>query len=183
MMGYIGYQIQGREARVALARPEKRNALNRAMIEELLGLLAKLASDPSIDSIVIFGLGPDFCAGADLAEIKERADETKRADIKRANGLMDFIEACPKPVIAKMQGHALGGGLELALACHKRVSSKDGIFGFPEITLGFLPAWGGQTRLPKLIGRDLAARMIHGGIRVGAPKALEWGLVDEIGPK
>jgi len=179
-MEKITCQIQDQTARITLNRPEKRNALNRTMISELHRLFCGLATDLSVGFVTISGIGPDFCAGADLTEIPDRTPEVKQADIDRANSLMDCIENFPKPVVAEIHGHALGGGLELALACHKRVSSASGIFGFPEITLGFLPAWGGVERLTRLIGSDLANRMVQTGIRVNAAQALDWGMIDGI---
>jgi enoyl-CoA hydratase/carnithine racemase len=170
-------QTQENIAHVILNRPEKRNALNRAMISELHKIFCELAVDNSVGTIILSGNGPDFCAGADLDEMKGRDSKTKDADIENANRLMGCIEHFPKPVTAKMHGHALGGGLELALACHKRASDDSGIFGFPEITLGLWPAWGGTMRLPKLIGVERAEYLIQTGKRIGAAQAAEWGLV------
>jgi len=180
-MDHVTYQIQGQTARIVLNRPEKRNALNRAMISELAEIFRELAKDTTLRSVVISGNGPDFCAGADLTEMPDRPPDVKRADINRANSLMDYIEKFPVPVTAEIHGHALGGGLELALACHKRVSGESGFFGFPETTLGLVPSWGGPERLSKLIGKDLTDRMVQTGIRINAAQALEWGIINEIG--
>jgi len=179
-MEHVTYQLQGQTARILLNRPEKRNALNRAMISALIGIFRELAKDTALHSVVISGNGPDFCSGADLTEMPNRPPDVKRADIDRANNLMDFIEQFPVPVIAEIHGHALGGGLELALACHKRISGESGIFGFPETTLGLVPAWGGPERLSRLIGKDLTDRIVQTGIRINAARALDWGIIDEI---
>ena len=179
-MCYVKHQIQNNVAQIILARPKKRNALNRAMISELYRIFCSLAADPLVSSVAITGTGPDFCAGADLDEMQGRGSLVKNADIERANKLMDCIGAFPKPVTAQLHGHVLGGGLELALACHRRVTDSSGVFAFPEMALGFLPAWGGTVRLPKLIGHANAAMMIHEGLGIGAASALEWGLVDEV---
>jgi enoyl-CoA hydratase len=176
LMEHISHQIKNNVALITLDRPKKRNALNRAMISEIYRIFTALASDAEVTSVTIFGNGRDFCAGADLTEMTGRTSEIKQSDIERANILMDYIENFPKPVTAVIHGHALGGGLELALACHTRVSDGSGIFGLPEITLGFLPTWGGQKRLPKLIGDELAWQMIQTGICIDAAQAERWGL-------
>src|SRR5262249_40402725 len=123
-----------------------------------------------------------FVAGADISELAQQTAITARPLALRGQRLMNAIEACPKPVIAAVNGYALGGGCELALACHIRTASDSAQFGLPEVTLGIIPGYGGTQRLPRIVGRGRALELILGAQRVNAEEALRIGLVNKVFP-
>ena len=169
-------------ALVYVDRPNKLNALNRDTIRELHDALAQLDADPNVRAIVLRGSGPKaFVAGADIAEF---AGYTSEEGGKLAAGgqelLFDFIEHLATPVIAAINGFALGGGLELAMACHFRVASHNARMGLPEVSLGVIPGYGGTQRLPQLVGKGRALEMILTGGMIEAERALEFGLVNHV---
>lgn len=150
------------------------NALGQALRSDLARVIADAGSDPGVAAIVIAAAGRAFIAGADISEFGKPPVAPFLPD------LLDAIEACPKPVVVAIQGVALGGGLEVALACHGRVASAAAMLGLPEIKLGLIPGAGGTQRLPRLIGAAKAFPMMLSGEPVSAGKALELGLVDEV---
>ena len=150
------------------------NALGQALRADLARVIAEAGSDPGIAAIVVAAAGRAFIAGADISEFGKPPVPPFLPD------LLDAIEASPKPVVAAIQGVALGGGLEVALACHGRVASASASLGLPEIKLGLIPGAGGTQRLPRLIGAAKAFPMMLSGEPVAAAKALELGLVDEV---
>lgn len=162
---------------VKLNRPASLNALNKAMVLELDHVFDLLAVDPEVRAVVITG-GKNFAAGADVSGMKDLDPEGAKEFSFRHT--FNKIERMPKPVIAAINGFALGGGLELALACDIRVAAPDSKLGLPEINLGLFPGAGGTQRLPRLIGPSRAKQMIYSGSPVKADKALEMGLVDLI---
>lgn len=169
-------------ATVTINRPESLNALNSKTIAELSDAFAKLNSDQEIRVIILTGSGEkSFVAGAD---IKEFADfGTEDAENLARNGqknLFNLIENMSKPVIAAVNGFALGGGLELAMACHIRYASQNAKLGLPEVTLGLIPGYGGTQRLPKLVGKGVANELIFSAKMIGADRAKEIGLVNEV---
>ncbi|MFF1260320.1 MULTISPECIES: enoyl-CoA hydratase-related protein [unclassified Streptomyces] len=166
----------GAVATIRVDRP-KANAVDPAMIEEFLTVLPPLAADPEVRCIVVTGTGRFFIAGADIAVMRDLSAENQ-ARMRRWIDVQRVIERAPKPVVAAMNGHALGGGAELSLACDLRIVSADAVFGFPEIRLGLFPGAGGSQRLPRLVGPHLAKRLMIEGERLTAQKALELGLVD-----
>ncbi|HEX4788768.1 MAG TPA: enoyl-CoA hydratase-related protein [Actinospica sp.] len=168
----------GAVATVRVDRP-KANAVDPAMIEEFLSVLPPLAEDPGVRCIVITGTGRFFIAGADIAVMRDLSD-ANQAKMRRWIDVQRVLELAPKPVIAALNGHALGGGAELSLACDVRILSSAGTFGFPEITLGLFPGAGGSQRLPRLVGPHLARRLIIDGQILPPPRALELGLVDAV---
>jgi len=170
-------------AEITVNRPDKLNALNRQVLAELGGLLAELQSDPAVKVVTLTGAGEKaFVAGADIAELAElTAGEAERL-AARGQAVMDRIERLGKPVIAAVNGFALGGGLELAMACTFRYAADTARLGLPETGLGLIPGFGGTQRLPRLIGRGRALEMILGGGMIDAPAALACGLVNRVLP-
>ena len=168
-------------ALVAVDRPKALNALNREILEGLAVVFEELAGDPEVTGIVLTGAGRKaFVAGADIAELQALTSESALRFARRGQEVMRAIEGTEKPVIAAIGGYALGGGLELALACHLRVAGPKAKFGLPEVKLGVIPGYGGTQRLPRLIGRGRALRMILTGDPVGSDEALAAGLVDAV---
>ncbi|MFF8670320.1 enoyl-CoA hydratase/isomerase family protein [Streptomyces sp. NPDC015242] len=166
----------GAVAAVRVDRP-KANAVDPAMIEEFLTVLAPLAADPEVRCVVITGTGRFFIAGADIAVMRDLSADNQ-AKMRRWIDVQRLIEQAPKPVVAAMNGHALGGGAELSLACDLRIISADATFGFPEIRLGLFPGAGGSQRLPRLVGPHVAKRLMMEGEGLTPQRALELGLVD-----
>lgn len=168
-------------ALVTVNRPKALNALNRALVETLAASFEELGADPAVEGIVLTGAGDRaFVAGADISELTDLTSETAFRFARRGQEVMRLIEGTPKPVIAAIGGYALGGGLELALACHLRVAAPKARLGLPEVKLGVIPGYGGTQRLPRLIGRGRALRMILTGAPVGSGEALAAGLVDAV---
>jgi len=180
-MQYVLYEASQNIAIITLSRREALNALNTAMMEELAGVFKKIAKDKNIYAAIITGQGDkSFVAGADISEMKDL--DQKRAHKFAAFGSSVFrsIEKLRVPVIAAINGYALGGGLELALACDIRIASEDAIFGLPEVGLGIICGYGGTQRLPRIIGPSRAKKMIYTAERIDARAALAIGLVDEV---
>lgn len=175
---------EDKTAVITINRPESLNALNAKTIKEISYALDELVSDQEIRVIILTGSGEkSFVAGADIKEFsdfnQEKAEELAR------NGqqiLFNKIENFSKPVIAAVNGFALGGGLELAMSCHIRYASENAKLGLPEVTLGLIPGYGGTQRLPKLVGKGMANEMIFSAKMIPAQKAKEIGLVNEVYP-
>jgi enoyl-CoA hydratase len=169
---------------ITINRPESLNALNAKTISEISSALDELSKDSSCRVIILTGSGEkSFVAGADIKEFsdfgQEKAEELAR---NGQNSLFNKIENMTKPVIAAVNGFALGGGLELAMACHIRYASENAKLGLPEVTLGLIPGYGGTQRLPKLVGKGIANEMIFSAKMVPAARAKETGLVNEVFP-
>jgi enoyl-CoA hydratase len=147
------------------------------MIAEFLDVIPPLAADADVRCLVITGTGRFFVAGADIAVMRDLS-AGNQAQMRRWIDVQRLLELAPKPVIAALNGHALGGGAELSLACDLRILSADATFGFPEMTLGLFPGAGGSQRLPRLVGPHLARRIMIGGERYSPAAALGLGLVD-----
>jgi enoyl-CoA hydratase len=168
---------------ITVNRPDKLNALNSATIGELLAAFDAVANDERVRAVILTGAGGKaFVAGADIAELAEQTAITARPLALRGQRLMNTIEACPKPVVAAVNGFALGGGCELALACHIRTAADSAQFGLPEVTLGIIPGYGGTQRLPRIVGKGRALELILTAQRVGAEEALRIGLVNKVFP-
>lgn len=174
--------IVDKTAYLTVNRPEKLNALNRATLIELSTILKRLKEDAAVRGIILTGAGEKaFVAGADIVEFKGLSEDKARELAAWGHQeVMDVIYSFPKPVIAAVNGFALGGGLELALACHLRVASEHAKLGLPEVSLGLIPGYGGTQRLPQLVGRGKALEMIMTGDMVTAEDALAWGLVNHV---
>ncbi|MCU7617251.1 enoyl-CoA hydratase-related protein [Chryseobacterium sp. PBS4-4] len=173
---------EDKTAIITINRPESLNALNAKTINEISSALDELASDAEIRVIILTGSGEkSFVAGADIKEFSD-FDQKKAEELARNghNNLFNKIENLSKPVIAAVNGFALGGGLELAMACHIRYASENAKLGLPEVTLGLIPGYGGTQRLPKLVGKGIANEMIFSAKMIPAQKAKEIGLVNEV---
>ncbi|MDB2336345.1 enoyl-CoA hydratase-related protein [Flavobacteriaceae bacterium] len=167
---------------ITINRPKKLNALNKATIEELHEAFQVLAKDSSVKVIVITGSGEKaFVAGADISEFAHfTVDNGGKLAAKGQDMLFNYIENFSKPVIAAVNGFALGGGLELAMACHFRVASDNAKMGLPEVSLGVIPGYGGTQRLPQLVGKGKAMELIMTAGMISAEKALASGLVNYV---
>lgn len=169
---------------VEINKPESLNALNKTIIEELSAVFSEIDGDKDCRAVILTGNGEkSFVAGADIKEFSDFGSE-KAEDLARngQNILFNRIENLSKPVIAAVNGFALGGGLELAMACHIRYASDNAKLGLPEVTLGLIPGYGGTQRLPKLVGKGLANEMIFSAKMISADRAKEIGLVNEVFP-
>jgi enoyl-CoA hydratase len=167
---------------ITLNRPEVRNAQNDALRSELLWALENIRDDDEVRVIVITGAGDKaFSAGADISEFPKRmpADILKTKATKRA---VDLLREIPKPAIAMVNGLALGGGCELAMACDMIIASENAMFGQPEINVGVIPGAGGTQVLPRLVGEKKAKELIFTGAMIPAQEALAWGLVNKVVP-
>jgi enoyl-CoA hydratase len=180
----IIFEIEHGVAWITINRPHLMNALNSSTLTELAASLDEIEKDENILVAVIGGAGEKaFVAGADLEEISKLGLRSSLAYSKRGQGVFSKIEKVGKPVIAAINGLALGGGLELALACTLRVMSEGAKLGFPELGLGGIPGFGGTQRLPRLIGKSRALWYITTGEMIDATKALEIGLVHKVVPQ
>lgn len=167
---------------LTIDRPASGNALDRETVRALGEALVRVRSEPGLRGLVITGAGERvFCAGGD---IKAYAAVTSPADldgiVRPVRALFEDLEALPVPVIAAINGYALGGGAELALACDFRFSLRSALIGFPQSRLGIVPGWGGLERLTELCGRNVAMRLLFFGQPIDAGRALGYGIVDEI---
>lgn len=173
-----GFRIEhdGAVATIVLANGPA-NTLDPELIESLITELPRITEDPGVRCIVIRGAGRIFVGGADIRVMRRLDADTYRA-MRRWTVVQRILEEAPKPVVAAMNGHALGGGVELALACDVRILHARATFGFPETRLGIFPGAGGSQRLPRLVGPHRAKRLIFDGTRLSADEALAEGLVD-----
>jgi enoyl-CoA hydratase len=170
-------------ATVTVRRPEVLNALNAATIQELDDCFLRLRDDTSVRAIVLTGEGDRaFIAGADIAELSRLTPTAAREVARRGQALCDRLERATKPVIAAVNGFALGGGLEIAMACTIRVAAETAKLGQPEVNLGLLPGFGGTQRLPRLVGPGRALEMLLTGEPVDATEAWRLGLVNRVVP-
>ena len=167
-------------ATLTLERTEALNSLCGELLEELDAAIAQLGEDESVHGIVVTGSGRAFSAGADIEEIAALEGAGGRAFAERGQRVFDRIEALAKPVVAAINGFALGGGCELALACHLRIATPAARFGQPEVKLGILPGFGATQRLPRLVGRAVATELILTARILRADEALRIGLVNEV---
>lgn len=166
---------------ITINRQEKLNALNREVFSDLDSALDEIEKNPGIKSVIITGAGPKaFIAGADIAEFSgfTKADAINLA--KRGQDIFSKIERCNKPIIAAVNGFALGGGCELSMACHFRIASENAKFGQPEVNLGLIPGYGGTQRLVQLIGKGRALELLMSANMIDANTALQYGLVNYV---
>ncbi|MCL4150999.1 UNVERIFIED_CONTAM: hypothetical protein GTU68_008465, partial [Idotea baltica] len=172
---------ENRIATITINRAEKLNALNAGIIREIGNAVSQLESDANCGGIILTGSGPKaFVAGADISEFANYTKEEGMALAKAGQDIFRSIENCSKPVLAAVNGFALGGGCELAMACHMRVASDNAKFGQPEVNLGILPGYGGTQRLPLLIGRGKALELLMTGDMIGAEEAVSLGLANHV---
>jgi enoyl-CoA hydratase len=168
---------------ITLNRPAVLNALNSVLLEELSQAMEEVVADDTIRVVLLTGAGPKaFAAGADIAEIAGMDRAAGEAYARRGQDVFRCMETMGKPVIAVIQGFALGGGCELAMACTLRIASENARFGQPEVKLGLTPGFGGTQRLARLVGRGAAMKMLLTGALIPTAEALRIGLVDEVVP-
>ncbi|HKU61920.1 MAG TPA: enoyl-CoA hydratase-related protein [Gemmatimonadales bacterium] len=177
------YEVTGAIARITINRPDKLNALNAAVITELDSAIGEIERDPAVGGVVLTGAGPKaFVAGADIGEIAAQGPVDGKARALHGQRVFRRLERCGKPVIAAVNGFALGGGCELAMACHLRVAAEGARFGQPEVKLGIGPGYGGTVRLPRLVGRGRALELLLTAAMIDAQEALRIGLVNRVVP-
>jgi len=167
-------------ALITLNRPDALNSLSQALLGELDRAAARIESESAIRAAIVTGAGRAFAAGADIAEIAALDRESGLAFARRGQAVFARIERLAKPVVAAVNGFALGGGCELAMACHVRIASSKAKFGQPEVKLGILPGFGGTQRLARLVGRGKAIELILHGGHVSAEEAVRIGLANEV---
>ena len=169
---------------LTINRPDSLNAMNREVLIEFINGLKKIQSDKEIRVIIITGSGEKaFIAGADIKLMQKMNREEAFEFANLGQELANLIEKSDKPVIAAVNGYALGGGCEIALSCHLRIASDNAVFAQPEVKIGLLPGWGGTQRLPRIIGRGLANEIILTGRNVTAKEALDISLVNRVVPQ
>jgi enoyl-CoA hydratase/carnithine racemase len=185
-MAYETLTCENREgiAIVTIRRPEKLNALNQKVMQELHACFEQLRDDDAVRVVIIAGAGEKaFIAGADISELAVQAPVGGRATSLSGQRTLDLIENLGKPVIAAVNGYALGGGCELAMACTLRVASENARFGQPEVKLGIIPGYAGTQRLPRLVGKGRALELILTGDPINAQEAYRIGLVNQVIPQ
>ncbi len=181
----LKYTVESSVAVITISRPEKLNALSNAVLDDLRHLVTDLRVRDDVRAVVITGSGEKaFVAGADIGELAALNDsEEGREFAQNGQAVFSLIESSPKPFIAAVNGFALGGGCELALACHIRICSENAKFGQPEVNLGIIPGYGGTQRLTRVLGRTLATDLILTGRQMDAREALEQGVVVRVIPQ
>lgn len=178
----IKVNIEGSVAIITMNRPKALNALNNQTLDELNAIIDSISADGNILGVIITGEGKGFVAGADIVQMQPYKAEEGRNYAEYAQGTFNKIEALGKPVIAAVNGYALGGGCELSMSCDLRIASDRAIFGQPEVNLGVIPCFGGTQRLPRLIGSGRAKELIFTGRMVKADEAVAIGLVNKVVP-
>ncbi|HEV8304233.1 MAG TPA: enoyl-CoA hydratase-related protein [Gemmatimonadales bacterium] len=177
------FDIRDGVAFVTINRPDKLNALNDQVMSELADAAERIAAEPEIRGAILTGAGPKaFVAGADIGDLAKQGPFDGKARALRGQAVLRRLETCGKPVIAAVNGFALGGGCELAMACHLRVASETARFGQPEVKLGIAPGYGGTQRLPRLVGKGVALELILTGETIDAREAYRIGLVNRVVP-
>jgi enoyl-CoA hydratase len=171
-------------ALITVNRPEKRNALSAEVVEELHHAFTDAAREPSVRAMIVTGSGEKaFVAGADINELAALSPNVLREKSLRGQAAFRILEECGKPSVAAVNGYALGGGMELAMACTVRFASGNAMLGQPEVKLGLIPGYGGTLRLPRLVGRGVALEMLLSGEPVSAAEAHRIGLVNAVVPQ
>ncbi len=176
------YDVADRIATITVNRPDKLNALNDATIAELGQAIDAAITDPAVGAVILTGAGRAFVAGADISELASQSPIEAQQRARAGQAVFRRFETSPKPTIAAVNGFSLGGGCELAMGCHVRVASDKAKFGQPEAKLGIVPGFGGSQRLPRLIGRGAALKLLLTGDMIDAAEALRLGLADEVVP-
>lgn len=182
-MSYQNFVLRQEEKSLiaTINRPDKMNALSIGLLAELIEIVTEFESNNELRGMVITGTGESaFAAGADIAEFADFDEQQAREMSSKGHTLFKKIQNCSKPIIAAVNGFALGGGCELAMACHFRIASENAKFGQPEVNLGVIPGYGGTQRLIDLIGKGRATELLMTGDMISSEQALAWGLVNEI---
>lgn len=177
------FEVKDGIAFVTINRPDKLNALNDQVMLELSSAVDRITTDAEIKGAILTGSGPkSFVAGADIGDLSRQGPFDGKARAQRGQSVLRRLETCGKPVIAAINGFALGGGCELAMACHIRIASENAKFGQPEVKLGIAPGYGGTQRLPRLVGKGVALQLILTGEMIDAQEAYRIGLVNKVVP-
>ena len=177
---FLTIAVADRIATLTVNRPDKLNALNDGTMMELGRAIDELRDDAGVAGIVVTGAGRAFVAGADIAELRAKSPREAHELARRGQETFRRFETSPKPVIAAVNGFALGGGCELAMACHLRLASESARFGQPEVKLGVIPGYGGTQRLARLVGRGRAMQLLLTGEMIDAAEAYRIGLVNRV---
>ncbi|NQV50132.1 MAG: enoyl-CoA hydratase/isomerase family protein [Candidatus Marinimicrobia bacterium] len=182
-MDFVKFEIREQIAYVTIDRQTKLNALNKAVLDELEQCFLDIKKNTEIRVVILTGAGEKaFVAGADINQFPSMTPEEAYTFSKRGQAIFSLIESSRKPVIAAVNGFALGGGCELAMACHLRYASENAVFGQPEVKLGVIAGFGGTQRLPRIVGTGHALEMLLTGKMIKAKKAAEIGLVNDVFP-
>ena len=180
MFETLKYEVKNNIGYITIDRPEALNAISMTVLKELRSVFEQVNDDPEVKVAILTGNGKAFVAGADISQMSQLTGVEGHDMIKYGAGVMDLIEAIDKPVIAAVNGFALGGGCELAMACDIRIASEKAKFGQPEVNLGIIPGFGGTQRLQRLIGKGMAKYMIMTAELIGAEEAHRLGLVEKV---
>lgn len=176
----ILFEVKDRIAVITMNRPKAMNALNSATLADLAKALDEIEHNAEIKGVILTGSGKAFVAGADISQMAEYNTEQAGQYMGSAQKLFNRMEAITKPFMAAVNGYALGGGCEIAMACDFRYASETAAFGQPEITLGIIPGFGGTQRLPRLVGLGMAKELVYSGRMFKADEALRIGLVNKV---
>jgi enoyl-CoA hydratase len=176
----ISLAVADRIATITINRPDKLNALNARVITELGEAIDAVSENPDIGGVIVTGSGRAFVAGADIAELNDHSAASAKTLAQRGQDVFRRYESSLKPTVAAVNGFALGGGCELAMACHIRIASEAAKFGQPEVKLGLIPGYGGTQRLPRLIGKGRALQLLLTGETIDANEAYRIGLVNRV---
>ncbi|MDQ8160180.1 MAG: enoyl-CoA hydratase-related protein [Gemmatimonadota bacterium] len=179
---FLTFDVSDRIATITVNRPDKLNALNDATIAELGVAIDEAVSRDDVGAVLLTGAGRAFVAGADIAELQSQSPLEAQRRARAGQTIFRRFETSPKPTVAAINGFALGGGCELAMACHLRIASEKAKLGQPEVKLGIVPGYGGTQRLPRLVGRGAALRLLLTGDMIDAAEAHRLGLVDQVTP-
>src|SRR6476620_567595 len=178
----IEVSVADRIATITVNRPDKLNALNVAVFDDLSLVIDEVRDRADVGGVILTGAGRAFVAGADISELEPHGALAAKSLARRGQLVFNRLESLPKPVIAAVNGFALGGGCELAMACHLRLASDAAKFGQPEVKLGLIPGYGGTQRLPRLVGRGRALQLLMTGEMIDANEAFRIGLVNAVVP-
>jgi enoyl-CoA hydratase len=179
---HLTLDVTDRIATITVNRPDKLNALNSETIGELGEVIEQVRADDAAGGVILTGAGRAFVAGADISEMADQTPMEAKRRAQRGQEIFRRWETSPKPVIAAVNGFALGGGCELAMACHVRIASEAAKFGQPEVKLGIVPGYGGTQRLPRLVGKGRALQLLLTGEMIDAQEAHRIGLVNRVVP-
>ncbi|MEP6836117.1 MAG: enoyl-CoA hydratase-related protein [Gemmatimonas sp.] len=179
---FLTFAVADRIATITVNRPDKLNALNAATISELGVAIDEARSRNDVGAVILTGAGRAFVAGADISELNGQTPMSATKRSRKGQDVFRKFESSPKPTIAAINGFALGGGCELAMSCHMRIASEFAKLGQPEVKLGIVPGYGGTQRLPRLVGRGAALRLLLTGEIIDAKEAFRLGLVDQVVP-
>ena len=180
MYEVINYEVNGAIAKIAVNRPKALNALNPQVLNELQDAFKAAEADENVKVVIFTGEGKAFIAGADISAMSTMTVVEGQEFSALGHKLANYIEGMNKPVIAAINGFALGGGCEMAMACDIRIASTAAMFGQPEVNLGLTPGYGGCVRLQRLIGKGMAKKLIFTGAMIGAEDAVKYGLVEDV---